>query len=587
MLLIPAHLAVATVCHLGFIAIYDLLKCYRNIFIRNIFAGIYSMIWLIFYGLVLISHLGWGQTITLRMMVKFLPTFPHLLKSMPFPAIWLYLFLFLLFVCNQIIIAISLKKANTPALFTLKPNMREHITQFRAMPIKKKCLVMSLIFGLLLILAPVGLILKRAIHLYDEPVIVALRGVKSSNVFADSFALEDIQIGKGYTYPDSFNRQNVVVIIVDAMRADHLPMYGYHRETTPFLSELYKAGKLIKVHKTCATCSTSDCGISTIFFGKTWKNVKQKGFTLVSLLKKVGYETHFLLSGYSKDWSEIYDMFLSDVDNFQENPGYPLGDDRSILNALATVNNNKNKPIFMYIHLMSAHAGGIQSPNFQHYTPSKIKLTLPLNYTEMNNYHDNGIMQADDMIRQIFDSLTQKQILQNAQVWIVSDHGESIGEHGYFGHGKNLYEPITHFPLLIYDAQNKPDFYKNTDFARHIDIAPTIVNRLGLPIPYNWEGQSLAVDSIYKYSYHQLANPQFDIFALIAHSDTAIYKLIFNQDFSKIEVYDIQKDSVELHNLVADVKYASVCQQLTQHARASFEKRYIYIPPPEKFRIFN
>ena len=441
-----------------------------------------------------------------------------------------------------------------------------------------------LVIAITLIIMPfilfMGLHIKRFLHSYDEPLIVAWRGDKTTDIYEDELALVDIQLAQNYVVPDSFHRQNVVVIIVDAMRADHLPMYGYTRMTAPFLAQLYDTGKLIKGERTCATCTSSECGVSSLFFGKTWKNVKQKGFTLVSLLKKAGYETHFLLSGFSKDWSAIYDMFLPDVDNFQENPGYPLGDDRCIASAMATVPPYHGKPVFIYIHLMSAHIGGIQSSVFAKYLPVKPKIDLSLtyqNYVEMSNYHDNGILQADDMIRQVFDSLAHKQLLQNTQIWIVSDHGESIGEHGYTAHGTNLYEPVSRFPLLIYDDHDSTDFYQNTDFIRQIDIAPTIADRLGLPIPHTWNGRSMHIDSVYTYSYHQVANPREDKFSLIAYSDTAIYKLIFNQDFSSTELYDIKKDSFEKNNLAINASYSSIYEKMKKHAQASFEQEYIFI----------
>lgn len=586
-LILPAHLLVAIFFHTLFITVYNITYTYKNLFLRNVFGGLYGLIWLIFYILVTISHAAWGQTITFRMIVKFLPTFPKLLQSMPFPQLLVYLSVAIVFIINQLICFYCVKKEKKAIIFPFQQKLHQALISLH---LWKKIAGICIILAIFPFLYTPALSLKRWIHGTGEPFVVALRGDKFTGLFVDEHRLKvgllDEEICRKYVVPDSFDRKNVVVIVIDAMRADHLPMYGYKRMTAPFLTQLYETQKLKKVERANATCACSECGVSSLFFGKTWKNIGYKGFNLVSLLKKAGYETHFLLSGYSRDWSIIYDFFLQDVDNYQENPGFPLGDDSCIPKALATVSDKKEKPTFMYIHLMSAHMGGIQSPKFAKFLPVKPQVGMYFdgwNYSEINNYHDNGILQADDMVRQIFDSLEKKNILQNAVVWLVSDHGESIGEHGYIAHTTHLYESVNRFPILIYDEDLS--FYKNTKYVRQIDIASTIADRLGLPVPPNWEGQSMHKDSIYTYSYHQSSKQEADCYSLIAYSDTAIYKLIFNHDFSKIELYDIKKDSTELRNLVKEKIYDAVFTKMKNKASQEFYQRYVYVEP--HFQWFN
>ena len=96
--------------------------------------------------------------------------------------------------------------------------------------------------------------------------------------------------------------------------------------------------------------------------------------------------------------------------------------------------------------------------------------------------------QADGIIRQIFDALRAKRYLDDAVVVVTGDHGEGLGER-HWAHGWHLYNEDIRIPMLLYDAPAAT--YPDLSFAAQVDIAPTILDRLGLPIPASWEGQSL------------------------------------------------------------------------------------------------
>ena len=72
-------------------------------------------------------------------------------------------------------------------------------------------------------------------------------------------------------------------------------------------------------------------------------------------------------------------------------------------------------------------------------------------YQQVINNYDNGTLQADFFITQIFAQLEQQGILQNSIVYVTADHGEGFGEHGHYGHTRFLYEEHTSLPLFIYD----------------------------------------------------------------------------------------------------------------------------------------
>src|SRR5205823_4803134 len=95
----------------------------------------------------------------------------------------------------------------------------------------------------------------------------------------------------------SAHRKNVVIIIVDSLRADRMQVYGYGRRTTPFLSQLAQSGCMKKVDAAFATCSESFCGITSTLGSREFRDISPRTFQLQDVLRDEGYQTWFLLSG--------------------------------------------------------------------------------------------------------------------------------------------------------------------------------------------------------------------------------------------------------------------------------------------------
>ena len=119
---------------------------------------------------------------------------------------------------------------------------------------------------------------------------------------------------------------------------------------------------------------------------------------------------------------------------------------------------------------------------------SKVELTSR-DLEAVSNRYDNGVLQTDFMIMKIFDALMKKGYLDDSIVVIIGDHGDGLGEHGHVGIPVICIKGTFRVPLLIYE--NVISGYKNGVYATQIDVAPTIVDRLGLKIPGGWRGKSL------------------------------------------------------------------------------------------------
>lgn len=126
-----------------------------------------------------------------------------------------------------------------------------------------------------------------------------------------------------------------------------------------------------------------------------------------------------------------------------------------------------------------------------------------------------------------------------------------MGERGEFGHVKNVYTDQVLIPILIYDTDRLQ--YKNLNYATSVDIAPTIIDRLGLPIPESWEGKSLLSDNNREFTFHQMGNN----YAIINKKGKFLFKYIYDSKLMKEELYELNGDFYENNNLInsVDKKY--------------------------------
>jgi glucan phosphoethanolaminetransferase (alkaline phosphatase superfamily) len=101
------------------------------------------------------------------------------------------------------------------------------------------------------------------------------------------------------------HRRNVVLIIVDSLRADRMNVYGYERQTTPFLSALVKNGRMKRIDAAFSTCSESFCGITSTLASREFRDISARTFQLQDVLSDAGYRTWFLLSGNHRAWNGL------------------------------------------------------------------------------------------------------------------------------------------------------------------------------------------------------------------------------------------------------------------------------------------
>ncbi|RWM08371.1 MAG: DUF229 domain-containing protein [Mesorhizobium sp.] len=212
------------------------------------------------------------------------------------------------------------------------------------------------------------------------------------------------------------------------------------------------------------------------------------------------------------------------------------------------MNKDSEKPFFGIMFTAMTHYPYISdSPMFSKMTPSA-KDRGPMHYVddEKFNAYLNALKVGDTALGEILESLKQSGKLDSTLVVILGDHGEAFGEHGEYIHASAIYDENVHIPLIMI---NKRLFH---DEVAHpvggiIDIAPTIFDVLGLPLPKQWQGRSLFSEQRPNKTF--FFNPWAGSLLGYREDDR---KVIFNATTGKVEEYDLRTDPGERANLFND-----------------------------------
>jgi len=272
---------------------------------------------------------------------------------------------------------------------------------------------------------------------------------------------------------------NILLVTLDTTRADHLGCYGYPPAKTPHLDGLAREGiRFARVYCPAPLTLPSHCSIMSGLYPVT-HGVRNNGHdlpagikTLADILKGHGYATSAFVSSFSVDSRfgigrgfDVYD------DTFQSR--LPLKSENAERRAEATfgrfsgwLENSWGKRFFAWVHYFDPHLP---------YDP-------PSPYREefSGRLYDGEIAYMDHYVGAILGRLEEKGILDKTIVVIAGDHGEGLGDRVETGHGIFLYEETLRVPLIFYNRKVFPRSQVIEGLARLVDVAPTILDIIGL-----------------------------------------------------------------------------------------------------------
>ncbi len=345
----------------------------------------------------------------------------------------------------------------------------------------------------------------------------------------------------------------VIVISIDTLRADHLSAYGYRRIQTPNIDAFASQGTVfenIDSQIPLTLPSHTSLFASTYPFENRIEENDQRvpagTVTLAAILRAHGYKTSAFVGSVLLDRSrgldQGFDYYDSPFHGSTEESGNPFAagvrrDGALVLRAARQwLAQNRNQPVFAFIHLFDVHAPYSQAPS-------------PEGLPNAPGY-DVQIAYVDRLLGQLRQALMQTGWWDRSLIILLSDHGESLGEHGELSHGYFIYQSTLHVPLMIHWPDGAASGYsaRVSQPGGLIDVAPTILDFLKLPAPPSFRGTSLLTGARAVYSESMYTRDAFGWAPLRSLREGAFQYI----DAPKPELYDLQRDPRELHNIIRE-----------------------------------
>jgi arylsulfatase A-like enzyme len=379
---------------------------------------------------------------------------------------------------------------------------------------------------------------------------------------------------------------NIVLIVIDCLRPDHLGYQGYTRETSPFMDELAQYGTVFK--RAYTNSPWTKPSVATMFTS-LYPNVHNvlNGYsvmpdgvlTLAEILKNNGYKTYFF-NGGNKFIEREY-KFFQGFDTYIYRPLESYNASDITNDFLSHVPKTQRKKFFAYLHYMDTHPPYTRNKYNYLFTDTKNADFEPGNKNSKFRYirlmthtsqitddtkrylvslYDAQIRFVDECIRKIHDKLQSNNLLKNTILIITSDHGEEFWDHNNFEHGHSVYNELLHVPLIITGPGIRRSVISQT--VRLIDIAPTILELSNIKAMPDLKLQGISLAPYLKGEKQPPALPVFATGVLYGPERYCIIrdniKLILNtgkkkkkwnllgyQSKNKVELYYLDKDQRE------------------------------------------
>jgi arylsulfatase A-like enzyme len=397
--------------------------------------------------------------------------------------------------------------------------------------------------------------------------------------------------------------RNVVLVLIDTLRADHLGAYGYERPTSPFIDTLAADGVLFEnavsaAPATFPSVNTILTSVSPNVFNRYNASdfgIPEQMTTLAEAFQSAGFRTAAVSAS-----PIVRRLSLGKKRQSRFNQGFERFDERCIprnlerspytapcvtWHALGLMRNFAADRFFLYIHYLDPH-GPYQPPDemdrFSEPYSGKdfISMGRPkpvrewvygagpdVGITERDTDHlrdlyDGEIRAIDANLQRLLRGFADRGLRDDTLFVILSDHGESFMEHGHFSHGKNMYQQILHVPLIFYWPRGIAAGQRRSDVACAVDVMPTILALAKLPIPKAARGIPLlgseqSPDASPRACYSEgmagWGSPRGTLFSLRLRDS----KILYYRPEDRYEVYDLGTDPAESTNLADDTASAA------------------------------
>ncbi len=282
------------------------------------------------------------------------------------------------------------------------------------------------------------------------------------------------------TPPDELKPpKRILLLLVDALRADRLSYAGYNKETSPNIDRLAAQG--VNFTNAYSAAPTTRYAFPILLTGRhepdiLWNReshpngIDEENTLLAEVLKENGYHTAAFLtyhlmtrkSGYMQGFDHVDRKYARAFSWMKKRST----SEKLVNRAVRWIRKHRNDNWFVFIHFMDPHHYYVEHSG------------IP-NFGEGNSgLYDGEVFFTDRAIGRMLDKLKKLGLEEDTMVVLMSDHGEMLGEHGCKIHGKNLWQEVARIPLIISSPGIEPR--KVSCVTSHCDIAPTILNLAGI-----------------------------------------------------------------------------------------------------------
>ena len=369
----------------------------------------------------------------------------------------------------------------------------------------------------------------------------------------------------------AFRRAPVIVISIDTLRSDRLPVYGYAKGSTPAIDALAADGIVFEraysnVPLTLPAHVSMLTGLLPQEHGVRnnigYRYDAKKHAPISAALRGAGYESAAMVSSYVlrgdtglREAFDVYDDAIGSEANVAlariQRPGTS-----TLERAKAWLDRKRDVPFFLFFHIYEPH-GPYQAPE-------------PFRSRHENPY-DAEVAASDDIVGRLLDHLRASGDYDRSMIILLSDHGEGLGDHGEEEHGVFLYREALQVPLIVKLPGSQRKGERVDAPVELTDVAPTIAFAVGLGKPSGSSGVNvldpralIAERPMYAETlYPRIHLGWSELRSLIVGSQHYI-------EAPKPELYDLAADHAERNNILTDQRrvYAAMRERLSKYDTA-------------------
>jgi len=315
----------------------------------------------------------------------------------------------------------------------------------------------------------------------------------------------------------------VVLVSIDTLRPDHLGCYGYPKPTSPEIDRFQREAVLLRwaIAQAPSTLASHASMLTSLPPQHHGASVERQSAlrpgvkTLTELLRGAGFATASFNGGGQLDRTFGLDRGFETYVSATDGSTAEVGEDtlaQQVARATAWLDRTGQRPFFLFLHTYEAHHPYTPSPErlrqmetgYKGSLPDHISIALlekinsgqrrlgPGDLAHVVATYDAEIASADAAFGSLLQSLRSRGLYDSTLVVLTSDHGEAFGERGKVGwHGDELYDEQIRIPLILKLPGARLAGTTIESQVREIDLAPTVLSLLGLPVPPGFIGSAI------------------------------------------------------------------------------------------------